>query len=118
MPTGSERTVWGMGDGSTLRTIAVPPGEDTRCRGRGTIAPVGQVAGHRQAARRLRGAAIIRDGGRGPGTVVPTDGKGRQMFYSLAHPGLLDLLKSAEQLLADTGEAVALCSRYGDQGRP
>jgi ArsR family transcriptional regulator, cadmium/lead-responsive transcriptional repressor len=40
------------------------------------------------------------------------------MFYSLAHPGLLDLLKSAEQLLADTGEAVALRPRYGDQGRP
>src|SRR5919109_1722510 len=26
MPTGSERTVWGMGDGSTLRTIATPFG--------------------------------------------------------------------------------------------
>ena len=35
------------------------------------------------------------------------------MFYSLAHLGLLDLLKAAEQLLADTGEAVALCPTYG-----
>jgi nitrilase len=26
MPTGAERTVWGMGDGSTLRTIATPCG--------------------------------------------------------------------------------------------
>lgn len=26
MPTGSERTVWGMGDGSTLRTVAAPFG--------------------------------------------------------------------------------------------
>ena len=26
MPTGSERTVWGMGDGSTLRTLATPFG--------------------------------------------------------------------------------------------
>ena len=26
MPTASERTVWGMGDGSTLRTIATPIG--------------------------------------------------------------------------------------------
>jgi nitrilase len=27
MPTGSERTVWGMGDGSTLRTLATPFGQ-------------------------------------------------------------------------------------------
>ena len=26
MPTGSERTVWGMGDGSTLETFATPFG--------------------------------------------------------------------------------------------
>jgi ArsR family transcriptional regulator, cadmium/lead-responsive transcriptional repressor len=37
--------------------------------------------------------------------------QGRQMFYSLARPGLLDLLASAEQLLAATGSAVALCPR-------
>jgi DNA-binding transcriptional ArsR family regulator len=43
--------------------------------------------------------------------------EGRQMFYSLAHPGLLDLLRAAEQLLADTGEAVALCPRYGTKGK-
>jgi ArsR family transcriptional regulator, cadmium/lead-responsive transcriptional repressor len=43
--------------------------------------------------------------------------EGRQMFYALAHPGLFDLLKSAEQLLADTGEAVALCPTYGQKGR-
>jgi ArsR family transcriptional regulator, cadmium/lead-responsive transcriptional repressor len=38
------------------------------------------------------------------------------MFYVLAHPSLLDLLKSAELLLADTGEAVALCPIYGQEG--
>ncbi len=43
--------------------------------------------------------------------------EGRQTFYSLAHPGLLDLLKSAEQLLADTGKAVALCPTYGHPSR-
>jgi DNA-binding transcriptional ArsR family regulator len=45
--------------------------------------------------------------------------QGRQMFYSLARPELLDLLSSAEQLLAATGSAVALCPNYGpaaDQG--
>lgn len=38
----------------------------------------------------------------------------RQVFNSLAHPQLLQLLTSAEQLLEATGEAVALCPRYGD----
>lgn len=38
---------------------------------------------------------------------------GRQSFYALTRPELLDLLRSAEQLLAATGEAVALCPVYG-----
>lgn len=40
--------------------------------------------------------------------------EGRQVFYSLAHPQLLDLLAAAEDVLAATGEAVALCPRYGE----
>jgi DNA-binding transcriptional ArsR family regulator len=40
--------------------------------------------------------------------------EGRQTFYSLAHPQLLDLLASAEGLLAATGDAVDLCSNYGE----
>lgn len=40
---------------------------------------------------------------------------GRQVFYSLAQPELVHLLSSAEVLLEATGEAVALCPRYGDQ---
>ncbi|KXF84389.1 ArsR family transcriptional regulator [Rhodococcus ruber Chol-4] len=39
--------------------------------------------------------------------------QGRQVFYSLTRPELLDLLASAETLLAATGNAVALCSNYG-----
>ena len=39
--------------------------------------------------------------------------EGRQMFYSLAHPELFDLLSAAEQLLALTGDAVELCPNYG-----
>jgi DNA-binding transcriptional ArsR family regulator len=35
--------------------------------------------------------------------------EGRQSFYSLTRPELMDLLASAEQLLAATGHAVALC---------
>ncbi|PZM95437.1 MAG: transcriptional regulator [Actinobacteria bacterium] len=41
---------------------------------------------------------------------------GRASVYSLARPELLDLLASAEQLLAATGDAVALCSNYGPGG--
>jgi len=39
--------------------------------------------------------------------------EGRQMFYSIAHPQLIDLLSAAEGLLAVTGEAVELCPNYG-----
>lgn len=41
--------------------------------------------------------------------------QGRQVFYSLARPELLDLLSSAETLLAATGSAVALCPNYGTE---
>ncbi len=39
--------------------------------------------------------------------------QGRQVFYSLTRPELLDLLAAAETLLAATGNAVALCPTYG-----
>ncbi len=39
--------------------------------------------------------------------------EGRQMYYAIAHPELIDLLGAAEQLLALTGEAVELCPNYG-----
>ncbi|MFI6783003.1 ArsR/SmtB family transcription factor [Micromonospora sp. NPDC050276] len=39
--------------------------------------------------------------------------EGRQSFYTVTRPELLDLLRSAEQVLAATGEAVALCPVYG-----
>lgn len=39
--------------------------------------------------------------------------EGRQIFYSLTRPELLDLLGAAETLLAATGNAVALCPNYG-----
>jgi DNA-binding transcriptional ArsR family regulator len=40
--------------------------------------------------------------------------KGRQSLYSLTRPELIDLLRSAELLLAETGDAVALCPVYGE----
>lgn len=52
--------------------------------------------------------ACLRDCG-----LVDYRAEGRQSFYSVARPELLDLLRSAEGLLAATGEAVALCPVYG-----
>ena len=59
----------------------------------------GTVSGH---------LACLRDCG-----LVVGRPEGRQMFYSIAHPELMDLLGAAEQLLALTGEAVEICPRYG-----
>ncbi|MEV1005447.1 metalloregulator ArsR/SmtB family transcription factor [Nonomuraea sp. NPDC050202] len=42
--------------------------------------------------------------------------EGRQSFYSLTRPELMDLLASAEQLLAATGHAVTLCPAPGAAG--
>ncbi len=52
--------------------------------------------------------ACLRDCG-----LVDFRAEGRQSFYAVARPELLDLLRSAEQVLAATGEAVALCPVYG-----
>lgn len=41
--------------------------------------------------------------------------QGRQVFYSLTRSELMDLLASAETLLAATGNAVALCPYYGSE---
>ena len=49
---------------------------------------------------------------RGCGIVVGRP-EGRQVFYSLTRPELLDLLAAAEALLAATGSAVALCPNFG-----
>lgn len=44
--------------------------------------------------------------------------EGRQMFYSIAHHELLEVLGAAEQLLALTGDMVELCPNYGDTSAP
>lgn len=38
--------------------------------------------------------------------------QGRAVYYSLASPELLDLLRSAEELLDSVGHAVQLCPNY------
>jgi ArsR family transcriptional regulator len=42
--------------------------------------------------------------------------EGRQSFYTLTRPELMDLLAAAEGVLAATGSAVALCPTYGTEG--
>lgn len=42
--------------------------------------------------------------------------EGRQVFYSLCRPELLDLLSSAEAVLAATDHQVTLCPTYGTNG--
>lgn len=39
--------------------------------------------------------------------------EGRQSYYRLTRPELGELLRSAERVLAETGNAVALCPIYG-----
>lgn len=43
--------------------------------------------------------------------------EGRQIFYSLSRPELIDLLEAAEVLLEATGYRVDLCSTYGSEAR-
>ena len=38
--------------------------------------------------------------------------EGRQVFYRAAQPEIVDLLRSAEHLLAATGERIELCGNY------
>lgn len=51
--------------------------------------------------------ACLRDCG-----LVEYRAEGRQSFYALSRPELLDLLAAVEALLEATGEAVALCPNY------
>lgn len=52
--------------------------------------------------------ACLRDCG-----LVAGRSEGRQVFYSLSRPELIDLLRAAEGVLEATGSRVDLCSVYG-----
>jgi DNA-binding transcriptional ArsR family regulator len=56
--------------------------------------------------------ACLRDCGLVEGRPV-----GRQVFYSLTRPELIDLLEAAEVLLQATGYRVDLCTVYGREAR-
>jgi len=40
---------------------------------------------------------------------------GRASVFSIAQPALVEVLRAAERVLAETGVAVALCPNYGDR---
>ena len=44
--------------------------------------------------------------------LVATRPDGRQTFYRVSTPEVEALLRAAERLLAETGEAIQLCKRY------
>lgn len=52
--------------------------------------------------------ACLRDCG-----LVEGRNEGRQTFYALSRPELIETLAAAEKLLAATGYKVALCANYG-----
>lgn len=56
--------------------------------------------------------ACLRDCG-----LVEGRAEGRQVFYALARPELMDLLEAAQVLLEATGYKVDLCSVHGSQAR-
>lgn len=43
------------------------------------------------------------------GLVVDRPAERRQVFYRLAHPEVMDVLRAADRLLRATGEAIELC---------
>jgi DNA-binding transcriptional ArsR family regulator len=56
--------------------------------------------------------ACLRDCG-----LVQGRAEGRQVFYALARPELIDLLEAAEVVLESTGYQVDLCAVYGSEAR-
>lgn len=56
--------------------------------------------------------ACLRDCG-----LIVARGEGRQNFYSVTTPEVIDVLEAAERLLAETGYKVDLCTTYGHDAR-
>ncbi|GAB2582104.1 hypothetical protein GCM10009593_21590 [Microlunatus antarcticus] len=72
---------------------------------------VGEIAAHLDLAQSTvsKHLACLKECG-----LVTSRPQGRASLFSLTHPDeVLALLEAAEALLALTGDAVALCPRYG-----
>ncbi|TDC96343.1 ArsR family transcriptional regulator [Saccharopolyspora aridisoli] len=93
----------GLSDGTRLAIVRRLAGGEAR---------VADLVGHLGLAQSTVSAhvACLRDCG-----LVDGRPQGRQVFYSLARPELIEVLTAAEALLAATGNAVALCPNYGTE---
>ncbi len=56
--------------------------------------------------------ACLRDCG-----LLAVRAEGRQNFYAVANPEVIELLEAAERLLTETGYQVDLCATYGRDAR-
>lgn len=89
-----------LGDPTRLAILQLLAGGERRVRD--LVAEVGSsqanVSGH---------LACLKDCG-----LVTDRPQGRAVFYGLAAPELLDVLRSAEDLLESVGHDIALCPNY------
>lgn len=92
----------GLGEPARLRIV----GELSR--GEQRVADLTKVLGLAQSTVSAH-VACLRDCG-----LVDSRTEGRQVFYALARPELLDLLQAAEALLGATANAVGACPVYGE----
>lgn len=91
-----------LGDGTRLSIV------HELARGERRVVDLTRVLGLAQSTVSAH-VACLRDCGLVDGRPV-----GRQMLYRLTRPELLTVLGAAEELLAATGNAVALCPVYGE----
>ena len=91
-----------LGDATRLAIV------DELARGERRIVDLTRTLGLAQSTVSAH-VACLRDCGLVEGRPV-----GRQMLYRLTRPELIALLRAAEEVLAATGSAVALCPVYGN----
>lgn len=91
----------GFGDRTRLAILAELAGEELRVKDlmERLVGSQSTVSGH---------LACLRDCG-----LIVGRAEGRQMFYRIAFPEVVGVLRSAELLLAETGHEVELCPNYG-----
>lgn len=90
-----------LSDGTRLRIVA------RLARGEARVVDLTGELGLAQSTV-SKHLACLRDCG-----LIDYRAEGRQSFYALTRPELMDMLAAAETLLAATGHAVALCPAYG-----
>ena len=101
----------GLGPAALFRSLADPARLAIVRRLAGGQARVTDLTGELGLAQSTVSGhlACLRDCG-----LVRVRAEGRASVYSLGQPALLEVLAAAEEVLAATGNAVALCPAYGE----